>query len=203
MLNLNTARINSLLASEEAFPIDLDEAYKWIGYTRKDSAVDTLKSNFEEGIDFSGLNRKSPQGGRPGHSYQLTIDAFKCLAMMANTEKGKEVRQYFLECERELKAITEAGTEVALMAIGYKALGHLHQAQAEACILARLTPYPSHRRTTPEDLAISSTQERIFHELEAAKGDLETIVGNIDPSTTVRIPSQLPKLKTMPREERL
>jgi phage anti-repressor protein len=199
MLNLNTARINSLLASEETFPIDLDEAYEWVGYTHKHKAVTALKNNFKQDVDFSPNRLQKPQAGRPSDSYMLTIDTFKCLAMMARTEKGKEVRQYFLECERELKAIKRAEAEVALMSIGYKALGHLHQAQADACILARLTPYPSHRRTTPEDLAISSTQERIFHELEAAKGDLETIVGNIDPSATVRVSSQLPKLKTIDR----
>ena len=103
MLNLNTARINSLLASEEAFPIDLDDAWQWIGYQKKQNATDTLSSAFEEGVDYSRSTVQKPQAGRPSHSYKLTIDTFKCLAMMAKTEKGKEVRQYFLECERELK----------------------------------------------------------------------------------------------------
>ena len=33
----------------------------------------------------------------------MTVDAFKCWAMMSKTETGKQVRQYFLECERLLK----------------------------------------------------------------------------------------------------
>ena len=93
----------SLIESDEQFPVEFDEAWQWLGYTRKDSALDTLKSYFEEDIDFSGYNRKTPQGGRPSHSYCLTVDCFKQLGMLARTSQGKLVRQYFLECERVAK----------------------------------------------------------------------------------------------------
>ena len=95
----------NFLKSDEKFPIELDLAWQWLGYTRKDSALDTLKSYFEEYLDFSGYNRKSPQGGRPGHCYRLTVDCFKELGMLAKTEKGKLVRKYFLECERVAKGV--------------------------------------------------------------------------------------------------
>lgn len=93
----------SFLDSDEQFPVEFDNAWQWLGYTRKDSALDTLKSYFEEGLDFSGCNRKSSQGGRPSHSYCLTVDCFKQLGMLARTNQGKLVRQYFLECERVAK----------------------------------------------------------------------------------------------------
>jgi hypothetical protein len=37
----------------------------------------------------------------------LTTDCFKAFAMMAGTATGREVRQYFLDCERKLKGILQ------------------------------------------------------------------------------------------------
>ena len=95
----------TFLESDEKFPIEFDLAWQWLGYTRKDSALDTLKSYFEEYLDFSGYSRKSSQGGRPSHSYHLTVDCFKELGMLAKTSQGKLVRKYFLECERIAKGV--------------------------------------------------------------------------------------------------
>jgi len=36
--------------------------------------------------------------------FQLSIDFAKKLSMMARTEKGEEARNYFIECEKKLKA---------------------------------------------------------------------------------------------------
>ena len=95
----------TFLESDEKFPIEFDLAWQWLGYTRKDSALDTLKSYFEEYLDFSGYSRKSSQGGRPSHSYRLTVNCFKELGMLAKTSQGKLVRKYFLECERIAKGV--------------------------------------------------------------------------------------------------
>jgi phage anti-repressor protein len=42
-------------------------------------------------------------GGRPSKEYFLTIDAAKEISMLQRSEKGKEARKYFIECERKLK----------------------------------------------------------------------------------------------------
>lgn len=54
---------------------------------------------FTEDIDFSTFLSKST-GGRPGTDHQLTIDMAKELCMLQRSDKGKEYRQYFIECEK-------------------------------------------------------------------------------------------------------
>jgi phage anti-repressor protein len=105
-MNFTIELARRLIHSDEQFPVDFDLAWQWLGYTRKDSALDTLKTNFVEGVEFSGTNRETPQGGRPSRLYSLTVNCFKELAMLAKTQKGKQVRQYFLECERIAKQKT-------------------------------------------------------------------------------------------------
>jgi phage anti-repressor protein len=89
--------------SEDPFPIDFDKAWQWIGYREKGKAKRALLvAGFVERVDFLPILAKS-SGGRPSELIYLTIDCFKMFCMMAGTAKGREVRLYFLECEKELK----------------------------------------------------------------------------------------------------
>lgn len=56
---------------------------------------------FEEGLDFTPVWGEST-GGRPSVDYALTLDCAKEIAMIQRTEKGKQARQYFIECEKQL-----------------------------------------------------------------------------------------------------
>ena len=101
----------ALIESDQEFPVDFDVAWEWLGYARKDNAKRRLESDFVEGIDYTlRINAERTDNGRGGgsvvsHKISLTLDCLKCLSMMAGTEKGKEVRQYFLQCESQLKRI--------------------------------------------------------------------------------------------------
>lgn len=109
--SLNPALVFALLKSSELFPIDFDDAWQWVGWTRKSTAKEILISNFVESVDFCRKGFKSPSGGRPSEWILLTVDCFKSLAMMAGTPKGRRIRQYFLWCEAELKRKLEQEQE--------------------------------------------------------------------------------------------
>lgn len=77
---------------------------------------------FEKEKDFSPILTEST-GGRPGIDYALTLDTAKEIAMLQRTEKGKRARQYFIECEKQLRGQTAtpaalpSAKELALMVI--------------------------------------------------------------------------------------
>ena len=62
---------------------------------------------FSEGEDYTSFNKivkRGSGGGTIRIEYLLTIDTAKELAMVENTEKGRLIRKYFIECEWRLKA---------------------------------------------------------------------------------------------------
>lgn len=61
-----------------------------------------LDYGFEEGKDFIPFLEEST-GGRPKTDIALTVETAKHIAMIQRSEKGKQVRDYFIECEKQLK----------------------------------------------------------------------------------------------------
>lgn len=55
---------------------------------------------FVEGKDFYSVLSKS-NGGRPAEEHIMTVDMAKHIAMIQRNEKGMQVRNYFIEVERE------------------------------------------------------------------------------------------------------
>lgn len=106
-MDLTPEFVFSLIQSKEEFPVDFDDAWRWIGWNKKQDGKDVLLNNFDETVDFLRKGVKSSSGGRPGEWIVLTVECFKSLAMMAGTARGKQVRRYFLDCERKLKRLLE------------------------------------------------------------------------------------------------
>lgn len=61
---------------------------------------------FIENQDFIVISEsgKNLKGGRPSKEYYLTLDMAKELSMVERNAKGKEARQYFIQCERVAKS---------------------------------------------------------------------------------------------------
>lgn len=65
-----------------------------------------INQGFTQGIDFTVILKNEYDGSKFGgvrkqSEYLVTIEVAKHLAMMAKTPKGKEVRQYFIDVERQ------------------------------------------------------------------------------------------------------
>lgn len=58
--------------------------------------------DFKEDSDFCSFLSES-SGGRPSKEYVLTLNMAKELSMVERNEKGKQARQYFIQCEKLAK----------------------------------------------------------------------------------------------------
>lgn len=88
-------------------------------YSKKQNAKDKLTRSFDKDSDYVitqvrvNPNQQASQGGRPSEQISLTIDCFKSLGMMAGTDKGKQIRKYFLECEKIAKERSQQNSKVS------------------------------------------------------------------------------------------
>ena len=99
--------------ADDEFCIDLDVLFadetgemipiwKWAGYSNKDKAIYKTKQ-LVEGVDFllyKNVKRTEGRGGNNNHQYLFTKDGFKQFLMLSNTERGKQIRLYFIDVEK-------------------------------------------------------------------------------------------------------
>lgn len=124
------------------FVISLDDVWKWVGFSRKDPAKRVLIQKHQVGVDFcietpqniieNNQSMKAlhqdverfqsnstdiQNGGHNKEIIRMTIDSFKNLCMMANTEQGKRVRQYYIKMEKVMHDFIKRENEYTLQTI--------------------------------------------------------------------------------------
>jgi len=94
--------------SKNDFVIDLDNIWKWIGFSRKDHAKVALKKNFVEDIDYKILlpqpreQDKNEHGGHNKEQILMNINTFKKFCLKAGTKKADEIHDYYIKLEEML-----------------------------------------------------------------------------------------------------
>lgn len=99
-------QIITINESNKRFPVDAKELYEKLGFNGAHWAR-WSKQNIEDnqfaikGEDFEGFT--TMVNGNPTNDFNLSIDFAKRLCMMARTEMGERIRNYFLEVEKHYK----------------------------------------------------------------------------------------------------
>ena len=99
------------LNSAEPFPIPIEKLVEWQVYASKNEAKRGLdRTGFIKGSDFSAERLKNEEGqrGRPKTVIMLSVECFKFLCMLAQNDKGSQVRSYYLIIECLWKQYMEA-----------------------------------------------------------------------------------------------
>lgn len=98
LIQINSSTINSEV-KQTVNARDL-HSFLEVGKDFSNWIKDRIESfGFVENQDFA-IFANSGEKGRPAKEYALTLDMAKELSMVERNEKGKQARQYFIECER-------------------------------------------------------------------------------------------------------
>jgi len=95
------------------FVIDLDNVWKWLGFSQKAVAKRTLDKYFIIDKDYKVLLCRSAEqtnDGRGGHNKEtilLNIRTFKLFCIKAGTEKANEIHEYFVKLEDIMHQIVQ------------------------------------------------------------------------------------------------
>lgn len=98
---------------------------------------ETNSKQLIKGVDFQGVVTSTPSQSNNGaiqqlQDYSLTVDVAKQIAMMSGTDKGREIRLYFIEVEKQWNS-PELMLSRSLQYANSKLLGYETQ-------IAELTP---------------------------------------------------------------
>lgn len=98
---INDEEVNAVNARELWQKLGVKTQFNhWIGRRIKDYG-------FEDGVDFTVVkNGHGVNGQFQPTEYIISIDMAKELAMVENNERGREIRRYFIEVEKEFRRQT-------------------------------------------------------------------------------------------------
>jgi hypothetical protein len=120
------------------FVVDLDEVWKWLGFSQKIDCKRLIEKHFKLDLDYKNLALGLPKssleedsiledaktalgkpkallakqnGGQNKQTILLTIKCFKSLCLKAQTKKASEIHEYYMKLEEVLQEIVEEETD--------------------------------------------------------------------------------------------
>jgi hypothetical protein len=111
------------------FVVDLDNIWRWLGFSQKINARLLIESSFKLDVDYKNLSsddsdedqshqsqdkscsdKPKKHGGHNKQTIKLTIRCFKLLCLKAQTKKAGEIHDYYLRLEETLHQILDSET---------------------------------------------------------------------------------------------
>jgi|688.fasta_scaffold148175_2 hypothetical protein len=95
------------------FVIDLDDVWKWLGFSQKVKAKTLLEKHFTIDIDYKiSLSQQVKRsdhikGGNNKETIMLTIRTFKLFCLKAGTKKAEQIHEYYIKLEEILQEIVQ------------------------------------------------------------------------------------------------
>lgn len=114
--------------SKTDFIIELENVWKWLGFSRIDPCKVVLTKHFKKDIDYKihtkdlteenfapqvAGTKKDRRGGYNKEKILMTVNTFKKLCLKSNTKKADEIHDYFIKLEESLQeTINEESNEL-------------------------------------------------------------------------------------------
>lgn len=95
------------------FVINLDNIWKWLGFSSKYNSKRLLEKNFKLDIDYKILLLQNAEqdiythGGNNKETILLTIRTFKLFCLKAGTEKASQIHEYYIKMEETLQEVIQ------------------------------------------------------------------------------------------------
>ena len=107
--------------SKTDFVINLDDVWKWVGFSSKANSKHLLEKQFIIDKDYKLLLTKlpeqtlQPRGGHNKETIMLNIETFKKFCLKAGTKKADEIHDYYIKLEEILQEVVhDESTELKL-----------------------------------------------------------------------------------------
>jgi len=107
--------------STKDFVIDLDNVWRWLGFSNKAHSKRLLEKlfiidkDYKVLLTFPGEQKKHIKGGHNKETIMLNIETFKKFCMKAGTKKADEIHDYYIRLEQTLQeVIHEESAELKL-----------------------------------------------------------------------------------------
>lgn len=108
MNNQLVAVFDGTISNESTLLCNARDLHKFLGVGKRFASwikERIAEYEFLENHDYVIIsqNREKIGRGRPTTDYHLTLDTAKELAMVERNDKGRQVRRYFIDCEKRLR----------------------------------------------------------------------------------------------------
>ena len=97
----------------EVFVIDLDNVWRWMGFSSKYNSKRMLEKHFIIDIDYKNLLRQVEEqdtqthGGHNKETILMNIRTFKLFCLKAGTKKAEQIHEYYIKLEETLQEVVQ------------------------------------------------------------------------------------------------